>query len=326
MNLRLVESVARAVLYEGYLLYPYRPSAIKNRQRFNFGVVYPQSYGLAHNEPWSMQTECLVTGDEQTRIDARVRFLHLLAREKAGGWPSWQEAVEREVIASEIGLGCCAGSGVPYEFPREVKSDNGLVRRQENVNGLIEIAAEQAADRLFRLTVRILNLTPWEPASQGGMEADDEEARSEARAETMLRALVSAHTILSVRGGEFVSLLDPPEELCEAAAVCRNIGTYPVLVGEEGERDCLFSSPIILYDYPQIAPESAGDLFDGTEIDEILTLRILTLTDDEKREMRESDERARRILERSEALPAEQLLKMHGVLWGRVEPEANDHE
>jgi hypothetical protein len=326
MNLRLVESIARAVLYEGYLLYPYRPSAIKNRQRFNFGVVYPQSYGLAHYEPWSMQTECLVKGDEQTRIDARVRFLHLFSREKAGGWPSWQEAVEREVIASEIGLGRCVGSGVPYEFSREVKSDNGLVRRQENITGLIEIEAEQAADRLSRLTVRILNLTPWELASQGGTEADDEEARGEARAETMLRALVSTHMILNVRGGEFVSLLDPPEELREAAAVCRNIGTYPVLVGEAGERDCLLSSPIILYDYPQIAPESAGDLFDGTEIDEILTLRILTLTDDEKREMRESDEQARRILERSEALPAEQLLKMHGALRGRVEPEANDHE
>jgi hypothetical protein len=326
MNLRLVESVARAVLYEGYLLYPYRQSAIKNRQRFNFGVVYPQSYGLAHNEPWSMQTECLVMGDEQTRIDARVRFLHLLAREKAGGWPSWQEAVEREVIASEIDLRCYEGSEVSYDFPREVKSDNGLLRRQENVNGLIEIAAEQAAERLFRLTVRILNLTHWEPASQGGTEAEDEEARSKARAEIMLRALVSTHTILSVRGGEFVSLLDPSEELREGAAVCRNIGTYPVLAGEEGERDCLLSSPIILYDYPRIAPESAGDLFDGTEIDEILTLRILTLTDDEKREMRESDEWARRILERSEALPAEQLLKMHGVLRGRVEPEANDHE
>jgi hypothetical protein len=316
MNLGLVEKIASAVLYEGYLLYPYRPSSIKNRQRFNFGVVYPQSYGLAHNEPWSMQTECLVRGDERTRIDARVRFLHLLAREEAGGRPSWQEAVEREMIASEIVLRCCeeAGERVPYEFPREVKSENGIVRRQENVNGLIEIAVEQVAERLSRLTVRILNLTPWEPASPGGTEDDDGEARSEARAETMLRALVSTHTILSTRGGEFVSLLDPPDELREAAAVCRNIGTYPVLIGEEG--DCLLSSPIILYDYPQIAPESAGDLFDGTEIDEILTLRILTLTDDEKREMRESDERARQILERSEALPAEQLLKMHGALRG----------
>jgi hypothetical protein len=312
MNLRLVESIARAVLYEGYLLYPYRPSAIKNRQRFNFGVVYPQSYGLAHNEPWSMQTECLAMGDAQTLVEARVRFLHLLSREKSSDRANWQEAVEREVFAPEIGLDCHDSYEVQYWFQREVKKDKSIVRRQESVNGLIEIGAERVAERLFRLTVRILNLTPWEAASKSGMEIYDEEDRGEARAEMLLRALISTHTILSIRGGEFFSLLDPPDEWREAAAACRNVGTYPVLVGEEGEGDCLLSSPIILYDYPQIAPESAGDLFDGTEIDEILTLRLLTLTDDEKREMSESDELARQILERSEALTAEQLLKMHG--------------
>lgn len=300
MNLDLVENIVSAVLYEGYLLYPYRPSAIKNRQRFNFGVIYPPGYGLANNEPRSMQTECLVAGDERTRIDARVRFLHLLSREDADGQQSWQEAVEREVLMRWR----CDESGVArttYQFPRDVKRDDGAVRRQEAVNGLIEISTEQAAARLFKLTLRILNLTPVD-------------AMPQSRDEALLRSLVSAHTILCVQGGEFVSLLDPPDEWREAAAACHNVGTYPVLVGQEGERDCLLSSPIILYDYPQIAPESAGDLFDGTEIDELLTLRILTLTDEEKREMRDSDERARRILERSEALPAEQLMKMHGAL------------
>jgi hypothetical protein len=308
MNDQLVERIVRAVLYEGYLLYPYRPSAIKNRQRFNFGVVYPQIYGLAHDEAWSMQTECLVSGDERTRICARVRFLQLLSRDEDPSAPGWQEAVEREVIVPEIAPGCCENirETVPYGFPRELEHDNGVVRRQESIDGMIEIAAARVAPRLFRIKVRILNLTPW-----GGME------RNEARTEMMMRALVSTHTILGVRDGEFISLLDPPDEWVEAAAGCQNIGTYPVLVGEEC--DCLLSSPIILYDHPQIAPESAGDLFDGTEIDEILTLRILTLTDDEKREMRESDERARQILERCEALTAEQLLRMHGVLRGDYE-------
>ena len=78
----------------------------------------------------------------------------------------------------------------------------------------------------------------------------------------------------------------------------------------------MLSSPIILYDYPQIAPESAGNLFDSTEIDEILSLRILTLTEDEKREMRESDARSREILERTEAMPEEQFMKLHGALRG----------
>jgi hydrogenase maturation protease len=103
-------------------------------------------------------------------------------------------------------------------------------------------------------------------------------------------------------------------QITELAASCKNVGTWPVLVGEEGQCDTVLSSPIILYDYPQIAPESAGDLFDGTEIDEILSLRIMTLTDDEKREMSQSDERARQVLERTESMPVEQLMKLHGVL------------
>jgi len=76
----------------------------------------------------------------------------------------------------------------------------------------------------------------------------------------------------------------------------------------------MLASPIILYDYPQIAPESAGALFDGTEIDEILSLRILTLTDEEKRQMRETDPQARSLLERTEALDAEQWMQLHGVM------------
>ncbi|HUC30940.1 MAG TPA: hypothetical protein VMR80_15190, partial [Candidatus Acidoferrum sp.] len=83
-----------------------------------------------------------------------------------------------------------------------------------------------------------------------------------------------------------------------------------------GYRDTMLASPIILYDYPQIAPESAGDLFDGTEIDEILSLRIMTLTDEEKREIRASDDRARQILERTENMPAEQFMKLHGTVRG----------
>jgi hydrogenase maturation protease len=109
-------------------------------------------------------------------------------------------------------------------------------------------------------------------------------------------------------------LLEPPDELRGLASSCQNVGIWPVLVGEAGERDTLLSSPIILYDYPQIAPESAGDLFDGTEIDEILSLRIMTMTDEEKREMRESDDKMRLMLERTESLPPEQLMKLHGVV------------
>ncbi len=335
MKLALVERIADAVLYEGYILYPYRPSAVKNQQRWNFGALCPQSYSEAQGgtEAWTMQTECLVEGREATTLDVKVRFLHLAAREVQAFVPdsgfravfqlevngqllqTWQEATEREVSLPGLSLSeaLAQPQRLTFTFPssQEVEPlrDEGsgqitgrINRSQQSVEGAIEVAAARAGEGLLKITVRILNLTALE------------DAKGKSRDDALLRSFVSTHTILSVRGGEFVSLLDPPASFSEAARLCQNVGTYPVLVGEEGARDCLLSSPIILYDYPQIAPESAGDLFDGTEIDEILTLRIMTLTDEEKREMRGADERARQLLERTETLPAEQLMKMHGAM------------
>ena len=136
------------------------------------------------------------------------------------------------------------------------------------------------------------------------------------RDDALLRSLVSTHAILGVERGAFVSLADPPESCREAAAVCRNVGAWPVLVGEEGRSDMMLSSPIILYDYPRVAPESAGDLFDGTEIDEILSLRIMTLTDAEKDQMASVDPRAGDLLARTEALARDQLMGLHGTFRG----------
>jgi hypothetical protein len=100
--------------------------------------------------------------------------------------------------------------------------------------------------------------------------------------------------------------------LREAAQGCRNSGVWPILVGEEGDRSAMLCSPIILEDHPQIAPESPGDLFDGGEIDQMLILNILALSDEERREMAESDPRAQEILERCSALGPEELMSLHG--------------
>ena len=131
-----------------------------------------------------------------------------------------------------------------------------------------------------------------------------------------MHALVSTHVVLEVHSGEFVSLMDPPETLRTAAAACNNVGVWPVLVGAAGEATTLLASPIILYDYPQIAPESPGDLFDGTEIDELLSLRIMTLTDEEKQAAGSIDERTRRMMQRTESLAREQLASLHGAVRG----------
>jgi hydrogenase maturation protease len=345
MNLAAVDKIAKAVLYEGYMLYPYRPSSVKNQQRWNFGVLCPQSYGDAQDgtEASIMQTECLVEGSSICSVEVRVRFLHLSARfvgqltnpvaELMQGehpplrwvekfevngrvYQAWQDAAEREVIVPACGVEALTSRPVArsFTFPAEkqvepLRDSDGLiggilVREGNAVCGVIELSAARQHDGVFELTVRLGNTTPFSVTE------------STARETALVHSLVSTHTILGVTNGAFVSLLAPPEQLRGQASSCNNVGTWPVLVGEEGQRDTMLSSPIILYDYPQIAPESAGDLFDGTEIDEILSLRIMTLTDEEKLEMRQSDERARQMLERTEAMPVEQLMKLHGVLRG----------
>jgi hypothetical protein len=344
-----VDSIVSAVLYEGYVLYPYRPSSVKNRQRWTFGGLYPRSYSQAQGtaEPYSVQTQCLVLGDPDTLLEVKVRFLHILARQvRELASPSaeipvdivqasrpvealwvgeklfqtWQEATEREAGTAQLKLGDLLAEprDLPFSFParREVEAlrspagevAGALIREQQALSGSVSASAEQVGDRLFKITVQVLNLTPWETGPAGAW------TERMAHDDALLRAFASTHTILGVENGEFVSLLDTPDLYRESAAGCANTGTWPVLVGQEGERDLMLSSPIILYDYPQVAPESPGDLFDGTEIDEILTLRILTLTDEEKNEMRAVDERARALLDRTEALSGEQMMNMHGTI------------
>ena len=117
---------------------------------------------------------------------------------------------------------------------------------------------------------------------------------------------------LAAAPGGFVSLTDPPERLRAAAEACDNVGVWPILVGEPGSADTMLCSPIILEDHPRIAPESPGDLYDGGEIDGLLTLSIMSLTDEEKAEIRAGDPRARAILERTESLSRDELMRLHG--------------
>jgi hydrogenase maturation protease len=339
MNIEQVKEIANAVLYEGYLLYPYRQSAIKNRQRWTIGVVYPREYSEANGgvEPWAMQTECLVTGQESTTLDLFVRFLHLLVRTvkqpeatdddasgqerppHAGEWSiashfadePREEGVEREIGTTGLSLRELVEHtrSIDFTFPCERiveklvdgESSEAVLEHQQ-LKGTITIAAARVDADLFKLSMQIENHTP------------ETRAITNRRNAILLHSFISAHTILRVHQGAFISLIDPPEALGEAARGCKNIRTWPVLVGSEGDFTSMLSSPIILYDYPRIAPESPGSLFDGTEIDEILTLRIMTLTDEEKEEMRKGDLRVREILERTEHLTPEALMKLHGTI------------
>lgn len=296
-----VDKIAQAVLYEGYLLYPYRLSALKNQQRWNFGVLYPPSWAVRQtgSDRSYFQLECIVRGSEKARLDVSVRFLQLVARDRNG--ITQQEAVEQTAAVDCLLLRDLITHAQTrnFFFSGSEASGPDVVRRKVPIEGQMEISAALVDGQLFRVTLQFRNTTCCLAGS---------------RDDALMHSFASAHAVLQVRDAEFVSQIDPPEDLRDAVKQCQNTGVWPVLVGENGAHDITLGSPIILYDYPQIAPESRGDLFDGTEIDEILTLRILTLTGEEKEEMRRSDERARQLLERLETAPFEHLLDLHGAM------------
>ncbi len=342
IRMNAVESVVQAVLYEGYMLYPYRPSSVKNRQRWTFGGVFPRAYVEASGSDVSaMQRECVVDGSADTRFAVRPGCLQLIRRDvrqvidprgarpevceppsrpvasmEVGGrrFDAWQEASETQLDFAPATLGelCTTGQRMPFSLDgsrqtESLRDANELVcgvllRTREVIDGRLECCAVRVADHVFRVTVRIVNATRVEAP------------KTLSRDDASLFSLVSCHAVLGVEEGEFVSSMAPPDELAAEAAACRNAGLWPVLVGEEPAPDTMLASPIILYDYPIVAPESAGDLFDSTEIDEILTLRILTMTDDEKREMVAADEHARALLARTERLSVDEMQKLHGTL------------
>ena len=155
--------------------------------------------------------------------------------------------------------------------------------------------------RAVRLQVRVENRTVVGPVP-------------ERREDALPSALVAAHTIISVSGGEFISMTDPPIWAQPAVAECQNAGGWPVLADPGGGRQVVLSSPIILYDHPELAAESPGELYDGTEIDEILTLRTLALSDAEKLEARATDPRAAALLDRVESMDAQTMTRLHGTI------------
>ncbi len=328
MSVERARKIADAVLYEGYVLYPYRASSGKNQVRWQFGVLAPRQWseagGCEHS--WS-QTECLI--EDEFELAGTVRFLQIQRRiveqlvdtdtfkevesleAETELWTSWDEAIEREVHfdqSSEF-----SESLLDFEFsasrtiePIITKSGRRVgrfVRESNAVKGTIRLFAQpiEESRALRKLHLRIENVTPWTDAAAS-------------RDVVMRSSLIGVHAMLETKRGKFVSLIDPPEWARGAAQQCSNVRTWPVMVGEDGDRDVVLSSPIILYDYPQIAPESPGDLYDATEIDEILTLRTMTLTDDEKRQARATDPRAAAIIERVDDMPPEILDRLHGAL------------
>ncbi|GAA5113678.1 hypothetical protein [Haloechinothrix salitolerans] len=339
LDLDDVRAVADAILYEGYLLYPYRKSSPKNRVRWQFGILAPRRWvewdgPIAESvagsvESWQQQTECLLEvepAEPERLLRVRVRFLQLQAktverRTDDGYEPvesldvgdarylSFDEAVPREcdfvVSLPEL---LADGRSFPIQLSRgeqvePLDDDARIVRRRWPVEATVTLAAEHldAPRAACKLRVRTENTVSTVVPTM-------------TRAEALRYSLIATHTLLRGRGLRFLSQIEPPEWVERHAAACRNTHTFPVLTGDLDVADSMLSSPILLYDYPQIAPESPGDLHDAAEIDEILSLRTMTLTEDEKREARATDPRAAEILDRVDDMPEEVMAKLHGAV------------
>jgi len=322
MNFDAANRIARTLLYEGYLLYPYRASAVKNQRRWTFGCLLSPDFPLPSNsaEGSFSRTECLLVGDEKTEIEIRVRFLQVssvshgrLSLRESAELPfglsensgashkrtfaerkatmQTEEIVEREVIVGPLRLSELLNQ-YTFAFPP--------------IEGTVEISVQPFGDRLFKLSVALRNQTRLPNSGQL------------TRDESLPFALLSSHLVLGVTHGKFLSMQDPSAFAGEAATTCRSVRAWPVLVGDPKRCDMLLSAPIILADFPVVASESPADLFDATEMDEMLTLRIRTLTPGEKLEMAATDPRADVLLNRIERLDDLQLRNMHGV-WRRDE-------
>jgi hypothetical protein len=342
-----IRAVADAVLYEGYLLYPYRATSSKNQMRWQFGVLGPQgaeAAGIGEDSHLSLQ--CLVDlgsiglrpvergGNESIEnahagLTVHVRFLQLQQRraERADArgrylsvtelrvdserWFSWDEAVEiessRAVPLADLLSGhswSVVAEAAESTEPVHDQLGNlaGRLVRQRWLVAAGVFALLEPVDGLHRLTVSIDN-----QARPDGLTSKQEALRG---------SLLGTHVIIESRDPTvaFFSVIDPPSHARHAAEQCRQHRCWPVLAGEPGEVSAILGSPIILYDYPAIAGESTGSLFDATEIDEILMLRVLTMTDAEKAEARATDPKAAEIIDRCDAMSPEDLMRLHGTL------------
>ena len=343
--------ITDAVLYEGYVLFPYRASALKNRYRWQWGVVIPQAQvDIGGSEPSELPCEVLLRAAAGTDVTVTARFLHLRLRQMvdADGTevdeldidgepvPTWEEGLEHEVTCSvTLGHRRTWTRRFALDAAREVEDVGGAgqaVRTTWAVAGELQVTVDPAGAGRWRVRTALRNVTPW---SQ----------HRAAREDVLRRSLVGVHVLLEAHDGAFASVIDPPH-WADGIDEPRNRGLHPVLVGDaedqpgstehgadarpppaEGTVDAatgqaelrrsgsmVLAAPIILYDHPQVAPESPGPSFDATEVDELLALAVMGLTDDEKRRARATDPRAAELIDRTDHLPPSVQERLHGTV------------
>ncbi len=244
MDTSQIDRLIEAVLYEGFILYPYRPS-LKNTHRWTFGGVYPHSWSAAsgNTDRSRVGCVCIAAGSGDALFSAQIRFLHLFERtpSEAGrnaGMAASCECIERRVEPPAMRLADLTARPLryPFEFSPAADAIDGSVW-QDGVRGAAEISAEPlTVHDAWLVTIAIENETPFDVGPVEPHQPLDARRRNAAH----MRSLVSAHAILRLEGGRFESSIDAPGELRDLLDQHAGGGLWPVLAGEPEQGGWMF--------------------------------------------------------------------------------------
>ncbi|MDQ3728973.1 MAG: hypothetical protein M3355_05235 [Actinomycetota bacterium] len=279
-----LETLLESLLYEGYALYPYTPTATKNSTPTPFGIVYPPGYAEHNRSTFDhLRIDCILHSEEDAKISGIVRFL-----QTAG---DRHEGEARLLKIPPTSLADLADGGVGEEFAYE---------GEQPIEGRIRLRADDLGNGLARVRICVHNSTPVE--NGGEMK----------RGEALRASLISTHVVVETSGGRFASPLERSGPAGEAVAECESVNSFPVLADSRDR--AILGAAIVLPDHPQLSPHSLGNLFDNTEIEEALILHVQALSDSEREEIEKQDPTVREAIARADRTTNEELMKLHGLM------------
>jgi hypothetical protein len=269
-----LEQLLHSLLWEGYALYPYTPTATKNATPTPFGIVYPPAYAAALTSTYDhLELRCVLEAPPDAVLRAEVRFLAAAGKR--------HQAQERRIELSGAMVGALADS--PAHKQASISPGPGA----PPLVVALTLGAQPLGDGRYEVALTVANRT----IVSSGLD----------RAGALARSLISTHPVVRVSGGRFVSPLERP---------CDSVNTFPVIA--TAADNVVVGAAIVLPDHPEIAPESRGSLFDSTEIEEALLLHVQALSDSERREIERQDPAVREMIARAAAATPEEIVALHG--------------
>ena len=279
-----LETLLESLLYEGYALYPYTPTAAKNSTPTPFGIVYPPAYAEGNSATFDhLRVDCVLHVAEGAEVNGTVRFLQTAGERHEG------EARVLEIPPTS--LSDLAGGGVGEDFS---------FKGEQPIEGRFRLRADDLGDGLARVRLCVHNST----AVEDGAEMK--------RGDALKASLISTHVVIETSAGKFASPLERNGPAGDAVAECKSVNSFPVLADSQDR--AILGAAIVLPDHPQLSPHSLGNLFDNTEIEEALILHVKALSDQEREEIEKQDPAVREMIAKADETTDEELMRLHGLM------------